>query len=64
MDKIKLNNGIKCAKINFATVAEGRSKSYQNEKDNEKCQPCSLLLGKITTAKEGNKYAHQLIKHL
>lgn len=54
MDKIKLRNRIKCAKMHFVTVAEGKSKSYQNEKDNEKCQLWSLLLGKITTAKEGN----------
>lgn len=39
MDKIKFKNGIKCAKMNFSTVDEGQSNSYQNEKDNVKCQP-------------------------
>lgn len=63
MGKIKLWNRIKCAKMNFTTVGEGEGKSYQNEKDNEKCQQWSLLLGRIATVKEGNK-AHQLIKCL
>lgn len=49
--------------MNFTTVGEGEGKSYQNEKNNEKCQPSSLLLGGIATVKEGNK-AHQLIKRL
>lgn len=55
MDKIKFLNVIKCAKMNFSTVDEEKSKGYQNEKDNVKCQPWSLLLCKNTGAKEGNK---------
>lgn len=55
MDKINFLNVIKCAKMNFSTVDEEKSKGYQNEKDNVKCQPWSLLLCKNTGAKEGNK---------